>query len=319
MLFVLDTISKIRLKNFLITCYTVTAGIGFGVLLYLAWAVDQLVMDSRLELLLICGALIFISCFIKFLFNDGLAGSIRSHLGFLQSSLLVSNIALAILILAILRADIQGTKSIGRRDVEFDNTHLVRPWSHAIGTPSAPVTIVEFADFECPVCGKEHPVIKAVIKHYGNNVRFVFRHFPLFQIHPHALEAARASECLDVQRKFWEGVDWFFANQNDLSDTTLKRSAADVGARVQSFDDCLARNTMNSRVAADLADGKSIGVNATPTLFVNREKVVGLISYQSLCTIIDEQLASTKGFLHGTVSQRRLLSFAGRKVAKSPR
>src|SRR5208283_1623553 len=106
---------------------------------------------------------------------------------------------------------------------------LVRPDSHAAGNPRAAVTVVEFGDFECPMCGREEEVAREIRAKYGNQIRFVFRQFPLIHIHPFSERMAEASECAAEQGKFWEAVDKIYSRQDDLSEDGLKHDAAAIG------------------------------------------------------------------------------------------
>ena len=169
--------------------------------------------------------------------------------------------------------------------------HLVRPDSHAIGSPNAPVTVVEFGDFECPMCGNAQPMIQQMLDKYGSQVRFVFRQFPINEIHPYAQTAAEASECAARQGKFWETERKFYQEQADLTEPALDHYAAEIGLNVKAMDQCLMEGTVRARVQLDIDDGKAIGVQGTPTFFVGHQKLVGLTQYTQLSQLIDAQLA----------------------------
>lgn len=149
---------------------------------------------------------------------------------------------------------------------------LSRPVSerdHIHGPETARVTLVEYADFECPSCGEAHPVIQAVRRAFGDNLRFVFRHFPLRSSHPHALAAAKAAVAAGAQGRFWEMHDRLFQRQSALTDDDLRRHARIVGLDLERFEqDRLARDT-EIRVRQDLIDGTQSGVRGTPSLYVN--------------------------------------------------
>src|SRR6059036_3950665 len=100
---------------------------------------------------------------------------------------------------------------------------------HVRGPPNAPATLVEYGDYECPYCGLAHPIVKSVQAHLGRRMRFVFRHFPLTEIHPHALRAAEAAEAAGAQGKFWEMHDLLYENQNALHDEALAQYAESLG------------------------------------------------------------------------------------------
>jgi protein-disulfide isomerase/rhodanese-related sulfurtransferase len=173
---------------------------------------------------------------------------------------------------------------------------LVRPDSHAVGNPQAPVTVVEFADFQCVPCGYAEPTVHKIRAHYRNQIRFVFRHFPLPSIHPQAQEAAEASECAAEQGKFWEAAEKFYQDQADLSELALDRYAAELGLDTKRFSQCLESKTMAARVRRDLEDARALGLRATPTFFIGRRMVEGSLDYASFAQIVEEELA-----LHGTV------------------
>jgi protein-disulfide isomerase/rhodanese-related sulfurtransferase len=167
---------------------------------------------------------------------------------------------------------------------------LVRPDSHATGNPDAAVTVVEFGDFECPVCGHEEPVAKQIRDKYAKQIRFVFRQFPLIHLHPFSERMAEASECADEQGKFWEAVDEIYNHQTDLTDDGLKRDAAAIGLDQSKFDQCLASGAAAERVKRDREDGKALGVNATPTFFIGRQVVAGVPDFDQFSQMVDREL-----------------------------
>jgi protein-disulfide isomerase/rhodanese-related sulfurtransferase len=168
---------------------------------------------------------------------------------------------------------------------------LVRPDSHAAGNPQAPVTVVEFGDFECPVCVRGEEAAREVRTKYANQVRFVFRQFPLVRIHPLAEKAAEASECAAEQGKFWEAVDKIYSRQSDLSDDGLKRDAAELGLDQARFNQCLTSGSTAARVRQDLADGRALGVRATPTFFIGQKRVEGVLPEAEFSQLVGEELA----------------------------
>jgi protein-disulfide isomerase len=140
---------------------------------------------------------------------------------------------------------------------------------HVLGPPDAPATLVEYGDYQCPHCGAAHPVVKAVLRHLGRNVRFAFRHFPLAEIHPYALLAAEAAEAAGAQGKFWEMHDLLFENQDALEDRNLLRYAEALDLDMPRFVAELAEHTWEPRVREDFMTGVRSGVNGTPTFFIN--------------------------------------------------
>jgi protein-disulfide isomerase len=161
--------------------------------------------------------------------------------------------------------------------------------SPARGPAGAPITIIEFSDFECPFCNRVLPTLEQAITTYGDQIRLVFRQFPL-NIHPHAQKAAEASLCADEQGKFWQLHDAMFADQKNLGVDQLKAKAAELGLDSAAFDACLDSGKFAARIAADMADGQAAGVNGTPALFVNGRFLSGAVPFESLAKVIDDEL-----------------------------
>lgn len=179
----------------------------------------------------------------------------------------------------------------GQAPPEVLDQRLVRPNSHAIGNLSAPVTVVEFGDFECPGCGRVEPQVEEMLAQYGNRVRFVFRQFPLSEIHPYAETAAEASECAAEQGKFWQAERKFYQDQDDLTEPALDRYASELGLDLKQFDQCLAAGTAKARIESDLADGKAVKVGGTPTFFVGHQKFFN-VSFDQILQALNQQLAA---------------------------
>ena len=156
--------------------------------------------------------------------------------------------------------------------VNDEVARLIRPVSEhdrAQGPPGAPVTLVEYGDFECPHCGRAHPIVKDIQKRLGSHLRFVFRHFPLKEIHPHAEHAAEAAEAAGAQGKFWEMHDAMFEHQRALDDRHLVDYAAALELDANLVQQELASHTHAGRVRDDFVSGIRSGVNGTPTFFIN--------------------------------------------------
>ena len=149
---------------------------------------------------------------------------------------------------------------------------LVRPVSerdHVLGPPDAPVTLVEYGDYECPHCGAAYPNVEIARRRVGPRLRFGYRHFPLAEIHPHALRAAEAAEAAGAQGQFWPMHALLFENQDALEDEDLVRYAGMLGIDVPRFVAELAEHTWEPRVREDFMTGVRSGVNGTPTFFIN--------------------------------------------------
>lgn len=158
---------------------------------------------------------------------------------------------------------------------------------HVAGPPTAPVTLVEYGNFECIHCGRLYPVIKDVQKLLGDSVRFAFRHFPIVQTHPHSLRAAEASEAAGAQGKFWEMHDELFRHQQALEDHHLQQYAKRIGLDVDRFARDMAENTFLKQIEADydryLFDEH---VTGTPTLYINEVLYNGAADVESFLEAI---------------------------------
>jgi len=161
----------------------------------------------------------------------------------------------------------------------------------ARGDANAPVTIVEFTDFQCPACAAMHPVLEEVLKSYGNKVRFVVRDFPLNQ-HENARKAAEAANAANAQGKFFEYIAILFKNQKALDVPSLKKYASELGLDRAKFDAALDRGTYAAEVKKDVDDGEMYGVGSTPTIFVNGVQL-RMLSAEGLRAAIDRAAGST--------------------------
>ena len=140
---------------------------------------------------------------------------------------------------------------------------------HSTGPENAPVTLVEYGDFQCPYCGAAHLILREVQDTMGDRLRFVFRHFPLTQIHPFAESAAEASESAGAQGKFWEMHNLLFENQNLLDEGNLAAFAEQLGLETERFARDLQNHAYHDRVRQDFSSGVRSGVNGTPAFFIN--------------------------------------------------
>jgi protein-disulfide isomerase len=140
---------------------------------------------------------------------------------------------------------------------------------HIQGPAEAPLTLVEYGDYECPHCGRAYPIIKEVQRRLGKQLRFVFRNFPISNLHPHAEHAAEAAEAAGAQKHFWEMHDAIFEHQSALDDRHLSAYAAAIGLDVPRFERELSGHVHAQRVREDFLSGVRSGVNGTPTFFIN--------------------------------------------------
>ncbi len=154
-------------------------------------------------------------------------------------------------------------------DESGDLSLAVGARDHAQGPANAPVTLVEYADYECPHCGRAYPIVKNVQHHFSDRLRFVFRNFPITTVHPHAQHAAEAAEAAASQGRFWEMHDALFEHQNALDDRHLGQYADSAGLDRARFDRELKDGTHAHHVREDFMSGVRSGVNGTPTFFIN--------------------------------------------------
>ena len=160
----------------------------------------------------------------------------------------------------------------------MSGSHLtppVGPNDHAAGPADAPVTLVEYGDFECPYCGQAYPIVKALQERLGDRLRVVFRNFPLSESHPHAEHAAEAAEAAGAQGRFWEMHDMLYENQGALGDRALIGYATQLGLDAARVTRELESGTFADKVRADFRGGVRSGVNGTPTFFINGERYDG--------------------------------------------
>jgi predicted DsbA family dithiol-disulfide isomerase len=157
------------------------------------------------------------------------------------------------------------------------------------GNPKAPVTIVEFSDFQCPFCVRARPTVNRVREVYGDKVRFVFRHFPL-DFHAQAEKAGEAAACAGDQGRFWEMHDLLWENTAKLQVADLKAHAATLGLDAAAFAQCLESGRHGGVVEADLAAGQGYGVSGTPAFFVNGRPLVGAQPFEAFAQVIDDEL-----------------------------
>lgn len=172
----------------------------------------------------------------------------------------------------------------------LDMTTIVRDADPATGPRDAKVLVVEFSDFQCPFCGQSYPVVKELLKDFGNEIRFVYKDFPLADIHPQAVLAALAGQCAHEQGLFWEMHDIMFENQDALTDVDLRRYAIQAGLNSIQFGSCMQNNKYLQEVQDDFNEGVLAGVASTPTFFINGLKVEGSAPISTLRGLINAEL-----------------------------
>lgn len=159
----------------------------------------------------------------------------------------------------------------------------------SVGPENAPITIVEFSDFECPFCSRLIPTLEQVKQKYGDKVRLVFRQYPL-NFHPNAQKAAEASLCANDQGKFWELHDAMFQDQKALAVEQLKAKAVELGMNAEQFNTCLDSSKYAAQVKKDFDEGSAAGVSGTPAMFVNGRFISGAVPLQEITKVIDDEL-----------------------------
>ncbi len=176
---------------------------------------------------------------------------------------------------------------------QFENQPAIQTFeitqknNHIRGDFNAPITLVEFSDFECPFSEKNYPTMNKIFENYNGKVRLVYKHFPL-SFHQNAQKAAEASECADEQGKFWEYHDKIFENQSSgLSVEKFKQWAANLDLNTKKFNDCLDSGKYTQKVQDDFQEGQQKEVNGTPATFINGQLISGALPYDSFKQIID--------------------------------
>ncbi|HEX4796097.1 MAG TPA: thioredoxin domain-containing protein [Humisphaera sp.] len=158
---------------------------------------------------------------------------------------------------------------------------------HVAGDPQAPIVLVEYGDYECPHCGHAYPIVKRVQKHFGKRLCFVFRNFPLNEVHPNAESAAEAAEFAATQGRFWEMHDAIFENQAALSVPFLLELGESLGLPSNALSRALEGEEFMPRVKEDFMGGVRSGVNGTPTFFINDERLDGSFEFEDLIAAIE--------------------------------
>jgi protein-disulfide isomerase len=153
---------------------------------------------------------------------------------------------------------------------------------HAQGPVTAPVTLVEYGDYECPHCGAVHPIIQEIQRQMGGTLRFVFRNFPLAAMHRHAMRAAEAAEAAGAQGKFWEMHDRLFDDQEKLEDADLIAHAKAIGLDIPRFESDLTGHVYLPRVQEDYRGAIKSGVKGTPAFFINNVRYKGAYDLEPL-------------------------------------
>ena len=184
-----------------------------------------------------------------------------------------------------LRAKYTATRDLTppRAEVAVTAQDMVR------GPAGAPITVVEYGDFQCPYCRRAHVVVDRVMAEYGSQVQFIFRDYPLDN-HSRAIPASKAAYCADEQELFWDFYDHLMLMTGDLSDNDLTGRAQQLGLNVDNFRECYTSTRYEDLIAVNTAQGASLGVKATPTFFINGRMLVGVKTFEEWKLILDEEL-----------------------------
>jgi protein-disulfide isomerase len=161
---------------------------------------------------------------------------------------------------------------------------------HIRGSVDAPITIVEYGDYECPYTGMAYPIVKEIMKQFKDKICFVFRNFPLNEIHPHAQHAAEAAEAAAAQNKFWQMHDYLFEHQNALDDIQLSKYAEKMNLDTDKFKKEMSGHVHASLIHKSLKSGIDSGVQGTPTFFVNTIRYDGSWDLETFSNILEKRL-----------------------------
>lgn len=174
----------------------------------------------------------------------------------------------------------------------FTQSQLIPKDTATRGSTDAVVYLVEFSDFQCPACKTFAPIVEQILQKHGSKILFAYRHFPLPQ-HPYAIYAAHAFEAANEQGKGWEMSDYLFENQVGLTETVINDGAKVLGLDIKQFEEAVSTKKYKQKIDQDLVDGKLLGVNSTPTFFLNGKKL-NLFSADDLQKAVDEAVLKTE-------------------------
>ncbi|MGO9248127.1 MAG: Na+/H+ antiporter NhaA, partial [Solirubrobacteraceae bacterium] len=212
----------------------------------------------------------------------------QATLGILAAAILSSLLAwIVFAVIARMPASVRARQLGATAEQLIDLAEDVDPArDHIRGAPDAPVTLVEYGDFECPYCGRAEPAIRELLADWGDDLRYVFRHLPLSDVHPWAQLAAEAAEAAGAQGKFWEMHDLLLAHQGELTPGHLRRYAQELGLDVERFAEELRRRVHAARVGEDVASADASGVSGTPSFFINGRRHNGVYDVDTLSAAV---------------------------------
>jgi protein-disulfide isomerase len=223
------------------------------------------------------------------------SSSLTAHPNAFGATMLVIGLLAGILIGIYLPSLLSTSQSTGNQSTERQNIPIDN--APILGDANAPVTIVEFSDFQCPFCASFfNETLPQLQKDYidTGKAKLIYKNLPITNIHPYAERAAEAAECAEKQGKFWEYHDTLFKNQqtwaSENATAIFKKYASNLGLNATEFDNCLDSNKYSSEISKDLQDGQNAGVTGTPTFFINGIRVVGAQPYSIFKQTIDSEL-----------------------------
>jgi len=158
------------------------------------------------------------------------------------------------------------------------------------GDKDAPVTILEFSDYQCPYCGRHHETMKKIMETYPGKVKWEYKHFPLDSMHPYARIAAEGAECAGDQDKFWEYTDLLYANQKSINSEFIPKLAVQLDLNMDDFTSCISSGKYKEKIASDTKEGQAKGVRGTPGNFVNGVELRGAVPFDQMKAAIEKAL-----------------------------
>lgn len=192
----------------------------------------------------------------------------------------------------ILWGQTSGSNNQVNVDQSVKRTTVIIDKDPALGPENAPITMVEFSDYQCPFCISWYQqVYKRLMVDYKDKIRFVYKDFPLYSIHPEAEAAAEAANCAGDQNAYWQYHDALFEEKNGLGGDAYTKYASDLGLNLDTFNKCINEHLHKDDVTADYKYGSSLGVNSTPSFYINGLAVIGAQPYEVFQQIIDKELA----------------------------
>ncbi|HVF69688.1 MAG TPA: thioredoxin domain-containing protein [Xanthomonadales bacterium] len=210
---------------------------------------------------------------------------------------ILAGIGIATVLIVVVGAFFMGGSSTpDKPKPPVDQKLLVKGDSHKVEAKNAKVTLVEFGDFQCPACGASHPIVKQLLEEYKDDVTFVFRNYPL-PMHKNAMKAANAAEAAGAQKKFFEMHDLLFENQSEWSESNkadglFEKYASELDLDMDKFKEDLKSKKYEGKIKADQADGNAVGVNSTPTFYINGELQAGGLPYEQFKAKIEKAINS---------------------------